>query len=73
VLQYYETSEAALSKQEHIFSYLVTSNRVRWYRIIMRTFFKHHRELYHYQLTAQEIRDAVRSTFYADYTQARSF
>ncbi len=51
-----------------IFSYLVTSNRVRWYRIIMRTFLKHHRELYHYQLTAQEIRDAVRSTFDADYT-----
>src|SRR5712691_3511361 len=51
-----------------IFSYLVTSNRVRWYRIIMHTFLKHHRELYHYQLTAQEIRDAVRSTFDADYT-----
>jgi uncharacterized protein (TIGR02677 family) len=51
-----------------IFSYLVTSNRVRWYRIIMRTFLQHHREQYHYQLTAQEIRDAVRSAFDADYT-----
>jgi uncharacterized protein (TIGR02677 family) len=57
-----------LTDRLHIFSYLVISNRVRWYRIIMRTFLQHHRELYHYQLTAQEIRDAVRSTFDADYT-----
>src|SRR5438034_3101823 len=57
-----------LTDRLHIFSYLVISNRVRWYRIIMRTFLQHHRELYHYQLTAQEICDAVRSTFDADYT-----
>src|SRR5260370_35878296 len=34
----------------------------------MRTFLQHHRELYYYQLTAQEVRDAVRNTFDADYT-----
>ena len=51
-----------------IFSYLVTSNRVRWYRVIMRTFFQHHRELYHYQLTAQEVRDEVRGAIDPDYT-----
>src|SRR6266496_4468460 len=62
------TSVFNLTDRLPIFSYLVTSNRVRWYRIIMHTFLKHHRELYHYQLTAQEIRDAVRSTFDADYT-----
>jgi uncharacterized protein (TIGR02677 family) len=57
-----------LTDRLQIFSYLVTSNRVHWYRIIMRTFLQHHRELYHYQLTAQEIRDAVRSAFDTDYT-----
>jgi uncharacterized protein (TIGR02677 family) len=51
-----------------IFSYLVNSNRIRWYRVIMRTFLQRHRELYRYQLTAQEIRDAVRDTFDAEYT-----
>ncbi len=51
-----------------IFSYLVTSNRVHWYRVIMRTFFQHHRELYRYQLTAQEVRDAVRDAFDPTYT-----
>ncbi len=51
-----------------IFSYLVNSNRIRWYRVIMRTFLQRHRELYRYQLTAQEIRDAVRETFDAEYT-----
>src|SRR5690348_38423 len=51
-----------------IFSYLMTTNRVRWYRVIMRIFFQRHRELYRYQLTAQEIRDAVRDTFDLEYT-----
>ncbi len=50
-----------------IFSYLVNSNRIRWYRVIMRVFLHHHRELYRYQLTAQEIRDAVRTTFDPEY------
>lgn len=51
-----------------IFSYLVTTNRARWYRVIMRTFLQHHRELYHYQLTAQEVRDALRDSIDPDYT-----
>ncbi len=51
-----------------IFSYLVNSNRIRWYRVIMRIFLRHHREVYRYQLTAQEIRDAVRSAFDPGYT-----
>src|SRR5258707_14997607 len=51
-----------------IFSYLVNSNRIRWYRVIMRFFFQCHRELYRYQLTAQELRDAVRAALDADYT-----
>ena len=51
-----------------IFSYLVNSNRIRWYRVIMRYFLQCHRELYRYQLTAQEVRDAVRATFDAEYT-----
>lgn len=51
-----------------IFSYLVTSNRVRWYRVIMRVFLQHHRELYHYQLSAQEVRDEVRGAIDPDYT-----
>src|SRR5690348_14943641 len=51
-----------------IFSYLVTSNRVHWYRVIMRTFFQRHRELYRYQLTALEVRDAVRDAFDPTYT-----
>src|SRR6266849_4443022 len=51
-----------------IFSYLVSSNRIRWYRVIMRFFFHSHRELYRYQLTAQEVRDAVRSTLEPEYT-----
>ena len=51
-----------------IFSYLVNSNRIRWYRVIMRAFLQHHRELYRYQLTAQEVRDAVRSAFDPEYT-----
>src|SRR6266849_9995874 len=51
-----------------IFSYLVSSNRIRWYRVIMRFFFHSHRELYRYQLTAQEVRDAVRATLEAEYT-----
>src|SRR6266699_472252 len=51
-----------------IFSYLVSSNRIRWYRVIMLFFLQCHRELYRYQLTAQEVRDAVRETFDSDYT-----
>lgn len=51
-----------------IFSYLVNSNRIRWYRVIMRFFFQSHRELYRYQLTAQEVRDVVRATIDAEYT-----
>src|SRR5258708_30686367 len=51
-----------------IFSYLVNSNRIRWYRVIMRFFFQSHRELYRYQLTAQEVRDAIRATLDAEYT-----
>src|SRR3989454_11425686 len=50
-----------------IFSYLVNSNRIRWYRVIMRVFLQHHRELYRYQLTAQEVRDAVRAAFDPEY------
>ncbi len=51
-----------------IFSYLVNSNRIRWYRVIMRYFLHCHRELYRYQLTAQEIRDTIRATFDTEYT-----
>src|SRR2546430_17088555 len=51
-----------------IFSYLVNSNRIRWYRVIMRVFLQHHRELYRYQLTSHEIRDAVRAVFDPEYT-----
>src|SRR6266516_6688866 len=51
-----------------IFSYLVNSNRIRWYRVIMRVFLQHHRDLYRYQLTAQEVRDAVRAAFDPEYT-----
>ena len=51
-----------------IFSYLVSSNRIRWYRVIMRFFLQCHRELYRYQLTAQEVRDALRETFDSEYT-----
>lgn len=57
-----------LTDRLHIFSYLVAANRVRWYRVIMRFFLHCHRELYRYQLTAQEIRDAVRTSFDSDYT-----
>ena len=51
-----------------IFSYLVSPNRIRWYRVIMRFFFHSHRELYRYQLTAQEVRDEVRATLEPEYT-----
>ncbi len=57
-----------LTDRLQIFSYLVSSNRVRWYRVIMRLFLHTHRELYRYQLTAHEIRDAVRDAFDSDYT-----
>ncbi len=62
------TSLFNLTDRLQIFSYLVTSNRVRWYRVIMRTFFQRHRELYRYQLTAQEVRDAVRESIDPEYT-----
>lgn len=51
-----------------VLNYLVTSERVGWYRTIMRTFAQRHRELYRYQLTAQEIWEEVRQQFDADYT-----
>jgi uncharacterized protein (TIGR02677 family) len=57
-----------LTDRLQIFSYLVTSNRVRWYRVIMRYFLQCHRNLYRYQLTASEVRDAVRATFDPEYT-----
>ena len=57
-----------LTDRLQIFSYLVSSNRVRWYRVIMRLFLHTHRELYRYQLTAHEVRDAVRDAFDLDYT-----
>ena len=57
-----------LTDRLQIFSYLVSSNRVRWYRIIMRIFLQRHRELYRYQLTALEVRDAVRDSFDPEYT-----
>ena len=57
-----------LTDRLQIFSYLVNSNRVRWYRVIMRVFLQHHRDLYHYQLTAQEVRDAVRTALDPEYS-----
>src|SRR5947209_16710378 len=57
-----------LTDRLQIFSYLVNSNRIRWYRVIMRVFLQRHRELYRYQLTAQEVRDAVRDSFDPEYT-----
>jgi uncharacterized protein (TIGR02677 family) len=57
-----------LTDRLQIFSYLVSSNRVRWYRVIMRFFLQCHRELYRYQLSAQEVRDAVRDTIDPEYT-----
>ena len=57
-----------LTDRLQIFTYLTTPNRVRWYRVIMRFFLHSHRELYRYQLTAQEIRDMVRSTFDPEYS-----
>jgi uncharacterized protein (TIGR02677 family) len=57
-----------LTDRLQIFSYLVSSNRVRWYRVIMRIFLQRHRELYRYQLTAHEVRDGVRAILDPDYT-----
>src|SRR5947209_6037268 len=57
-----------LTDRLQIFSYLVTTNRVRWYRVIMRFFLQCHRDLYRYQLTAQEVRDTVRTMFDPEYT-----
>ncbi|MDQ6660723.1 MAG: DUF2397 domain-containing protein [Chloroflexota bacterium] len=57
-----------LTDRLQIFSYLVNSNRIAWYRVIMRIFLQNHRELYRYQLTAQEVRDAVRASFDPEYT-----
>jgi len=62
------TSVFNLTDRLPIFSYLVNSNRIRWYRVIMRVFLTHHRELYRYQLTAQEVRDAVRVALDPEYT-----
>ena len=57
-----------LTDRLQIFSYLVSPNRARWYRLIMRIFLQRHRELYRYQLTAQEVRDEVRAALDAEYT-----
>lgn len=62
------TSAFNLTDRVQIFSYLVSPNRTRWYRVIMRAFLQRHKELYRYQLTAQEIRDAVRAAFDPEYT-----
>jgi uncharacterized protein (TIGR02677 family) len=62
------TSIFNLTDRLPIFTYLVNSNRIRWYRVIMRIFLQHHRDLYRYQLTAQEVRDAVRAAFDPEYT-----
>lgn len=62
------TSAFNLTDRVQIFSYLVSPNRTRWYRVIMRAFLQHHKELYRYQLTAQEIRDAVRAALDPEYT-----
>ncbi|GHO49810.1 DUF2397 domain-containing protein [Ktedonospora formicarum] len=61
------TTTFSITDRLPIFSYLVSSNRIRWYRVIMRTFLQHHRELYSYQLTAHEVRDAVRVAFDPNY------
>src|SRR6266705_7021357 len=62
------TSIFNLTDRLPIFSYLVNSNRIRWYRVIMRVFLQHHRDLYLYLLTSHEIRDAVRAVFDPEYT-----
>src|SRR5436305_6811489 len=62
------TSAFNLTDRLPIFTYLVNSNRIRWYRVIMRVFLQRHRELYRYQLTSQEIRDAVRAAIDPEYT-----
>lgn len=50
-----------------LFSYLTPlSNRTDWYRAIMHTFFQRSRE-YRYQLTAQDILEAVRDSIRLDY------
>lgn len=51
-----------------VFNYLVTTERVGWYRTIMRVFAQRHRELYRYQLTAQEVWEEVRQQFDPEYT-----
>ncbi len=51
-----------------IFNYLVLSERVGWYRTIMRVFLSRHRELYKYQLTVHEIWEEVRQQFDPTYT-----
>lgn len=57
-----------LTDKISVFNYLVTTERVGWYRTIMRVFAQRHRELYRYQLTAQEIWEEVRQQFDPDYT-----
>src|SRR5215218_3501456 len=51
-----------------VLNYLVTSERVGWYRTIMRVFAQRHRELYRYQLAAQEVWEEVRRQFDPEYT-----
>ncbi|MDQ2903946.1 MAG: DUF2397 domain-containing protein [Chloroflexota bacterium] len=56
-----------LTGRIQLFSYLVASDRVGWYRTIMRAFLQGHRE-YRYQLTDHDILDAVRQGFDPEYT-----
>jgi uncharacterized protein (TIGR02677 family) len=51
-----------------IFTYLVLSDRVGWYRTIMRVFLARHRDLYKYQLTTLEVWEAVRQEYDPIYT-----
>ena len=57
-----------LTDKISIFSYLVISERVGWYRAIMRFFTKQHHQFYRYQLTSQEIWDEVRQQFDPEYS-----
>ena len=61
-------STFGLTDKIPVLNYLVTSERVGWYRTIMRIFAQHHRDLYRYQLAAQEIWEEVRHRFDPEYT-----
>lgn len=62
------TRTFGLTDKIPVLNYLVTSERVGWYRTIMRIFAQRHRELYRYQLAAQEIWEEVRRQFDPEYT-----